>query len=293
MPNNYHVLITGAGKGIGRATALHLDRLGYHVIAGVRQAADADSLRSEASDRLTTLIFDITQPADIAAALDHARAKCGQEGLYGLVNNAGLVVAAAPLEEMSADQFRYQIEVNLIAQVTVTQAFLPLLRQTKGRVINITSIGSRLYMPFNGAYSASKAGFEAVTDTLRRELLRWGVDVISVLPGTIKTNIWEMTRQRTATMTENLSDEARARYGREMESLDRGLMIFEQAGANPQVVAEKIAHALMVSHPRAHYLVGYDARLFALLLRVFPPRVIDQLLTFVFAVGQRSAEAGR
>ena len=163
------VLVTGASTGIGRATALQLDRAGFTVFAGVRRKVDAESLAGEASDRLVPLILDVTKPADIAKAAKAITTAVGADGLWGLVNNAG-VAAAAPLEFVPIDDFRWQLEVNLVGQLAVTKAFIPLLRVAKGRIINVTSIGGLIAGAMLGPYNASKFAFESLTHTLRHEL---------------------------------------------------------------------------------------------------------------------------
>ena len=184
------VLISGASKGIGRATALHLDAKGFTVIAGVRKKEDAESLRSAASGRLKSVILDITNRDQILEAARMVKDIVGAAGLDGLVNNAGIAVPA-PLEFIPIDEFRRQIEVNLIGQLALTQALVELLRTAKGRIINISSVGGRISGPMLGAYHASKFAIEALTDTLRQELAPWHIRVASIEPGAVATPIWE------------------------------------------------------------------------------------------------------
>ena len=179
------VLVTGASSGIGEATALRLARAGWRVLAGVRASADAERLRAAAGERLEPVTIDVTEPATIAAAAEGL----GDEPLHGLVNNAGTALAM-PLEFLPLDQFRRQLEVNLVGQVAVTQAVLPNLRSARGRIVNVGSIAGRSSLPFLGAYAASKHGLEAVTDALRVELRPFGITVTIVEPGTIATPIW-------------------------------------------------------------------------------------------------------
>ncbi|HET9162201.1 MAG TPA: SDR family NAD(P)-dependent oxidoreductase, partial [Solirubrobacterales bacterium] len=170
------VLVTGASSGIGRATALRLDRAGWRVFAGVRKEADADSLRAGASARLVPLMLDVTDAAAIAAAAEQIAAEVGEGGLGGLVNNAG-VGLLGPLETLPIEDFRRTVEVNLIAQVAVTQALLPQVRAARGRIVFVSSVGGRMAMPFGSPYHAAKFGLEAVADSLRRELRPWGIAV--------------------------------------------------------------------------------------------------------------------
>ncbi len=182
------VLITGASTGIGRATALRLDAAGWRVLAGVRREEDAAALRAAGSERLSPLLLDVCEPEQIAAAAVVAAAD--PDGLAGLVNNAGVAIPG-PLETLPIEELRRQVEVNLIAQVAVTQAMAPAIRRAGGRIVFLSSIGGRVAFPFTGAYHAAKFGIEAVGDVFRQELRPWGIRVAIVEPGSIDTPIWE------------------------------------------------------------------------------------------------------
>ena len=188
--NNRTVVITGASTGIGAASALHLDQRGFTVFAGVRKPADGAVLQQSSSDRLIPIMLDVTDQASIQQAQAIVSERVGTTGLYGLVNNAGIAVPA-PLEAISIPDLRRQLEVNVIGQVAVTQAFLPLLRQARGRIINMGSIAGRAAMPLMGPYSASKFALEAITDALRLEVQQWGIHVSIIEPGAIATPIWD------------------------------------------------------------------------------------------------------
>ena len=188
------VLVTGASTGIGEATALHLKELGFDSVGAVRKQEDADRLRSHG---LRTVKLDVTDPASIATA----RAELADAPLAGLVNNAGIAVAG-PLEFLPLDQLRLQLEINLVGQVAVIQQFLPSLRAARGRIVNLSSIGGRVALPLVAAYNASKFALEAISDSLRRELLGQGVDVIVIEPGGVRTPIWRKGNE--------LADELRA-----------------------------------------------------------------------------------
>ncbi|HEY6549629.1 MAG TPA: SDR family NAD(P)-dependent oxidoreductase, partial [Solirubrobacterales bacterium] len=184
------VVITGTSTGIGRASALLLDAAGWRVFAGVRREQDAQVLRQVASDRLVPLRLDITSQEQISAAAQEIAETVGSSGLDGLVNNAG-VVMLGPVETLPLEDFRWQIEVNLIGQVAVAKELLPLLRQAKGRVVFVSSVGGRVSYPFGSAYHASKHGLEVVADCLRQEVRQWGIGVSVIEPGAIDTPIWE------------------------------------------------------------------------------------------------------
>lgn len=184
------VVVTGASSGIGEACVLRLDGLGFRVFAGVRRQQDGDALRRKASERLAPVMLDVTDLLSAQSASDSVAAATGGVGLAGLVNNAGTAVAA-PIEFLPLGELRRQLEVNVVGQIAVTQAFLPLLRQGSGRIMNIGSVSGRIASPLLGAYTASKFAMEGLTDTLRRELSPWGVAVSIVEPGRIATPIWE------------------------------------------------------------------------------------------------------
>jgi NAD(P)-dependent dehydrogenase (short-subunit alcohol dehydrogenase family) len=190
------VLITGASTGIGRAAALRLEATGWQVFAGVRRQEDAEALRAVAGNRLTPLTLDVTDGAQIAAAAEQVSAE-SEGGLDGLVNNAGVAVPS-PLETIPIEDFRRQVEVNLTAQVAVTQALLPQVRAARGRIVFISSIGGRIAFPLTGAYHAAKFGIEAIGDVFRQELRPWEISVSIVEPGSIDTPIWDRG-ERTAT----------------------------------------------------------------------------------------------
>jgi NAD(P)-dependent dehydrogenase (short-subunit alcohol dehydrogenase family) len=183
------VVVTGTSTGIGRATALHLDRLGYRVFAGVRRAEDAVRLRSEGSERLAPVLLDVTDIGSIEAAAKTVSAEVGERGLAGLVNNAG-IVTGGPLEFVPLDELRRQLEVNTVGPVAVIQHFLPLVRRGRGRVVFVSSIGGRFSQPIVGPYCASKFALEALADALRMEVAPSGIHVSLVEPGAVKTMIF-------------------------------------------------------------------------------------------------------
>ena len=265
------VLVTGASSGIGEATALHLREIGFTPIAGVRKDADAERLEGLG---LRTARIDVTDAGQIAAA----REAIGDEPLAGLVNNAGIAVAA-PLEFLPIDQLRHQLEINLIGQVAVTQAFLPALRRGRGRIVNVSSIGGRVALPLVGAYNASKFGLEGASDALRRELRPHGVDVILIEPGGVKTPIWKKGEALGDEMIADMPPEAERLYGRMIAKLRAETRkIDEERGSEPRAVAGAIATALTASRPRARYLVGGDAKMRARMAAVLPARVLDRLI---------------
>jgi NAD(P)-dependent dehydrogenase (short-subunit alcohol dehydrogenase family) len=265
------VLVTGASTGIGEATALHLRELGFDPVAGVRRDEDAERLGGQG---LRTVRLDVTDEAQIAAASEGI----GDGALAGLVNNAGVAVAA-PLEFVPLDQLRRQLEVNLIGQVAVTQAFLPALRRAGGRIVNVSSIGGRVALPLLAPYSASKFALEGVSDSLRRELRAQGVDVILIEPGGVKTPIWGKGNELAAELSGQMPPEGDRLYGRLIANVRKETAKIEkERGLPPRAVAEVIGKALTADRPRTRYVVGNDARVRAQLARLLPDRVMDRLI---------------
>jgi NAD(P)-dependent dehydrogenase (short-subunit alcohol dehydrogenase family) len=223
---------------------------------------------------LRTVKIDVTDSDSIAAA----RADLGDGPLAGLVNNAGIAVAA-PLEFLPIDQFRHQLEVNLVGQLAVTQQFLPALRAGRGRIVNVSSIGGRVALPLVGAYHASKFALEAISDTLRRELLSQGVDVVVIEPGGVKTPIWRKGDELATELVGDMPPEAARLYGRQVAALrEQTARIATDTGIEPREVAEAIGRALTAKRPRARYLVGRDAKMRAPAAAVLPARVMDRLV---------------
>jgi NAD(P)-dependent dehydrogenase (short-subunit alcohol dehydrogenase family) len=271
------VVITGASTGIGRATALHLDAGGWRVFAGVRKEADAESLRVEGSERLTPLMLDVTDPAQIAAAAERVAGEVGAAGLDGLVNNAGIAVPG-PLEALPIDDFRRQVDVNLTAHVAVTQAMLPAIRSARGRIVFITSIGGRMAFPMFGAYHAAKFGLEAVGDVFRQELRPWGIEVAIIEPGSIATEIWDRGQEEAEVFVAGASEEQERLYGQSIAAYREVARRTGERGIPPERVAKAIEHALGARRPRTRYLVGLDAKAQARLKAILPARLVDLLV---------------
>jgi NAD(P)-dependent dehydrogenase (short-subunit alcohol dehydrogenase family) len=258
------VLITGASSGIGAACAERLARSGWRVLAGVRHEGDAPEGTEE-------LLLDVTDDAQIQAASESV----GE--LHGLVNNAGIALAG-PLEFVPLDEFRKQLEVNIIGQVAVTQAFLPALRRGRGRVIFIGSISGKSALPFLAPYSASKHALEAIADSLRVELAPWGIGVTIVEPGTVKTPIWTRSAARADELLDAMDGRERLEklYGQRISRFRRIALARGQSGAPPESVAEAVEEALTASRPPTRRLVGRDARIRAG-VELLPDRLRDRI----------------
>ncbi len=275
--NRGTVVITGASTGIGRACALRLAALGFDVFAGVRRPEDGEALSAAGAGRVTPLSLDVTSAEGIAAAAAQVRAAVGASGVAGLVNNAGITVTA-PLEFVPLDEFRRQLEVNLVGQLAVTQAFLEPLRAARGRIVNMGSIGGRAAVPFVGPYSASKFALEGLTDALRQELRPWGIEVAIVEPGSIATPIWEKGAASADALFERLPPRAHELYAASIARTRAAALRMAAHGLPPERVAAAVAHALTATRPKTRYLIGRDAHVQVALGRVFPDRTVDRIV---------------
>jgi NAD(P)-dependent dehydrogenase (short-subunit alcohol dehydrogenase family) len=257
------VLVTGASSGIGEACARRLVRAGWRVYAGVRT-------RGAAPEGTTEVLLEVTDTASIEAAAGEI------DELHGLVNNAGIAIAV-PLELLPLDQLRRQLEVNVVGQLAVTRAFLPTLRETRGRIVNVSSISGRSALPFLGAYAASKFALEAISDSLRVELAPFGIRVSVVEPGTIATPIWGKGAALADEILAASPQEQAELYRARAAAFRRTAAERARRGASADAVARAVEHALTARRPRARYLVGRDAKTRARLQRL-PTRMRDRLL---------------
>jgi len=278
IPDRGYVLITGARSGIGRATALHLDSLGFSVIATDLPLTDSESLEREASDRLSSVDLDVTDPDSIAAAAERAREITGGRGLAGLVNNAGIAVAG-PLEHVPLDDIRTQLEVNTIGPIAVSRAMLPLLRIGRGRIVNITSLAGRISAPFLGPYSASKHALEAVSASMRVELKPWGIHVCAIEPGFLRTGIYEAGNERFDRMAADFPPEVERDYGDILAGRLENQERLQRRALSPKRAAKTVARALTSKRPKARYLVGPDARVLAAIHTIAGPRAVEAVST--------------
>jgi NAD(P)-dependent dehydrogenase (short-subunit alcohol dehydrogenase family) len=272
------VLVTGASTGIGEACALHFARSGHRVFAGVRRDEDGERLVDRAgSSRLEPVTLDVTDEEQIDAVARELDERLGPVGLAGLVNNAGVAIGG-PLEFLSISEWRQQLEINVIGQVAVTRAMLPLLRRAKGRVSFIGSISGRISTPLMAPYGASKHAIEAIGESLRQELRPWGMAVSVVEPGAINTPIWGKGRTTADRLEEELDPEAERLYGTEIARIRDLIDHQEKVGIPPERVAIAVEHALFHRRPKHRYVVGTDARAGALLDRLLPDRLMAMVL---------------
>jgi len=271
------VVITGASTGIGRACAFHIDKLGFRVFAGIRNESDGRSLIERSAGRITPLLIEVTDSDSALAAADRVASSVGSMGLSGLVNNAGIVVGG-PLEFLPLSEIRKQFEVNVLGQIAVTQAFLPLLRQARGRIVNMSSIAGRVAFPYIGPYSASKYAFEAISDALRIELLPWGISVSVIEPGDVATPIWKKSLAAAQETARSFSAQAVDLYGHSLEAVTKASEKTAASAFDPVHVARAVEHALTAVNPKTRYLVGPGVRFRAILKKILPDRLFDQLI---------------
>jgi NAD(P)-dependent dehydrogenase (short-subunit alcohol dehydrogenase family) len=275
-------LITGASTGIGRATTLRLARAGWTVLAGVRDGAVGEQLAAEpgTDGRVIPLALEVTD----ADQVTRAAARVGElvaesagraAGLDALVNNAGIGVGG-PLELVKPEDMRRQFDVNVLAQVAVTQAMLPALRRAHGRIVFVSSIGGRVATPFLAPYAASKHAIEAIADGLRIELASSHVQVALVEPGSVATPIWDKGRAEAERVT--IPPDLQAEYGHVPAAMDKVLEETARRGIPPEDVAATIERALGARRMRARYLVGRDARMMLVLRRLLPDHAFDRVL---------------
>jgi len=274
VPNKKVVVITGASSGIGRSSVVRMVRSGWQVFATVRKKQDGDELRSDFGTSVTPVIMDVTNRASVIAASEQVAALLPDSGLDGLVNVAG-VGKVRPVEYMTQDDLQEIFEVNVFGQIAVTQAFLPLLRTARGRIVNIGSIGAHIAIPFGSLINATKSAFGIFNDTLRLELHPFGIRVAIVEPGAIKTPAVEKTLGDVEEVNRSLPPEGVAQYADMLRVFVRRGYEREVNGSPPDAVAEAIHHALTAKRPRRRYRVGKHATLLATLAAFLPDRLLD------------------
>lgn len=277
MNANKTVVVTGASSGIGRACVSQMIQAGWHVFATVRKAEDGRQLQSEFGAWLTPAIMDVTERATVAAAAEQVSSRLQGQGLDGLVNVAGIGMVR-PVEYVTPGDLRTIFDINVFGQIGVTQAFLPLLRQARGRIVNISSVGAHIAVPFGSPINASKSAFGIFSDTLRLELHPFGIRVCVVEPGAIRTPAVEKTLGNVEAAVGALPANGAALYGKMLKEFAGRAYKREMNGSPPEVVARAVHHALTAHRPRTRYRVGKHARLLGALPRILPDRLLDALL---------------
>jgi NAD(P)-dependent dehydrogenase (short-subunit alcohol dehydrogenase family) len=266
------VLITGAARGIGNALVEHLASRGWEVIAGVRSEQDAEAVTGLSPQRIYSVILDVTSADDIAA-LEGAL----PERLDALVNNAGIVVGG-PMEAVSPDEWRKQLEINVIGQLAVAKAAIPRLRKSGGRIVFISSVNGRLSMPLFGAYCASKFALEAAADALRMELRPWDIPVVIIEPAQTDTDIWRTADTMVEQTEAALTAEQRTLYARHIAGMKKMIPVSQKIAVPAEKVSAVVEEALTARRPRARYVVGLGTKLQVALVTNLPTWARDRLL---------------
>jgi NAD(P)-dependent dehydrogenase (short-subunit alcohol dehydrogenase family) len=275
------LLITGASRGIGRATVQRLANAGWNVYAGVRDESAGDELRKHAPELITPVVLDITND-DHVADLDRVL----PAELNAVVNNAGIVVGG-PVEAVSPEQLRHQLDVNVVGQHAVTRALLPRLRASRGRVLFVSSVSGRIATPMTGAYNASKFALEGMADALRMELRPWKIPVVLIEPGQTDTDIWRDAEATLEGLVGDMSHEHQTLYAKHIAGYRKSIPISQKVAAPASAVATIIETALTARRPRARYVVGAANKVQATVVGALPTAVSDLMLRTVIGVPRR------
>nr|XP_015214471.1 PREDICTED: retinol dehydrogenase 3-like isoform X2 [Lepisosteus oculatus]XP_015214472.1 PREDICTED: retinol dehydrogenase 3-like isoform X2 [Lepisosteus oculatus] len=284
VPNksDKYVYITGCDTGFGNQLAKHLDQQGFRVIAACFTEKGEDALRKGATDRLVTLHLDVTKSESIAKAAELIKDRVGEKGLWGLVNNAGVSVPSGPCDWLTVDDYRQMLDVNLLGVIAVTLSVLPLIKKARGRVVNVASVFGRI-SPFGGPYSVSKYGVEAFNDSLRRNMMPFGVKVLCIEPGFFKTSVTDIdillknVQQLWDKMPQEVKDDYGSSYVQKVSVLMKKMM-GQLPDSDLMKVVSCMEHAVSAVHPRTRYSPGWDAKFFWLPLSYMPTVISDYLL---------------
>lgn len=273
-----YVFITGCDSGFGNLLARQLDRRGMRVLAACLTEKGAEQLRSKTSDRLETVILDVTKTESIVAATQWVKERVGNRGLWGLVNNAGISGHLGPNEWLNKQNIASVLDVNLLGMIEVTLSMVPLVRKARGRVVNVASIAGRLSF-CGGGYCISKYGVEAFSDSLRRELSYFGIKVAIVEPGffrtevtngvTLSSNFQMLWDQTSSELREVYGENYLASYLKMLNGLD------QRCSKDLSLVTDCMEHALTSCHPRTRYSAGWDAKFFYLPMSYLPTFLVD------------------
>ena len=271
------VIITGASSGIGKDTALVLAKAGYQVFAGVRKKKDFEGWTGQPN--VTPVVLDVAREEDcLRAVADHGKVLSAAKAVH-LVNNAGIALGG-PVEGLPLEKWKEQFEVNVFGLLRSTQAFLPFVRATRGRVVNISSVSGLATSPYLGPYSASKFAVESISDALRREMRQFGVEVIVVEPGPVATPIWEKSLGRKEEVLGLINEEMRKLYGREMEVFFREVDKAGKSGIPVRMVSSTVEKALSAKKPRTRYMLGPPGTGISMgLVGALPDRWVDAIMS--------------
>src|SRR5580698_5538940 len=291
MANSKDVVVTGVSTGIGRGTTKVLVSKGFRVFGSVRKQADADRLQTEFGNSFVPLMMDITDTDAVHQAAQKVSSMIGERNLVGLVNNAGIVVSG-PLLYLRPSEYKRQLDVNMISPLVVIQAFAPLLGSDKnrqgpaGRIVNISSSAAKVAVPLLGAYGSSKSGLEGMSDALRRELMLFGIDVVIIEPGTVKTAMYDKGEK------EDLSEFKQTEYWDAVQNFQK--FIVNEARTNglaPERIGEAVYTALTATKPKARYAVVPQRFKNWTLPRLLSARMLDAQLAKMMGLGRRLVPA--
>lgn len=279
--NNNAILITGSSSGIGNECVKLFASKGFKIFAGVRTSEDAEMI-ALLGNNVTPIIMDVTDQESIDNAFITITKLIDKEKFH-LINNAGMAVSC-PVEFVDIDKLKQQFDVNVFGQIRLIKKFLPILRKTKGRIINISSFLSTLYLPYTGPYCASKAALNAINAGLKMELNKWDIDVVLVMPGIIKTPIWSKSSEQARKDFQQLEEHAACFYGEEFEILTILSAWLGSKGSSSDIVAKKILHIVQSPRVKSIYHIGNDA-IISNFIRKFPQKILDSLIMGVIKLG--------
>lgn len=274
-----NIVVTGASTGIGKSTVHFLDKAGFCVFAGVRKEKDADLLRDNCSENVKPLILDVTSKTDIENSYKQVKEYCGENGLYGLVNNAGVSIVG-PLEFQQEERLRNVFEVNFFGMVNVTKAFLPLMRKhqegSEGamcQIVNVSSVAGRQGYPFFTAYNSSKFAVKGMTEALRLELIGSGINACVIEPGAIATEIWEKSEQEVDELKRKLREVNDSYYSSALEQSSSLLDKARSKAASPDLIAQLVLDIMNLKEQKASYLIGPDSGLVGFATKFIPEKI--------------------
>jgi NAD(P)-dependent dehydrogenase (short-subunit alcohol dehydrogenase family) len=275
------ILVTGASTGIGYHLAQQFSRKGYHVYASVRKEADAERLKNDVGNGVTPLLFDVTDSEAIHEAAAFVAKDTGTRGLSGLINNAGIAVTG-PVMHIGLEEYRKQFEVNLFGTIEVTKAFLPLLGAVKdaahppGKILNISSVSGSIGYPFMSPYNASKFALEGFSEALRRELMMYGIDVIVVAPGSIKTPIWDKNDGFP-------QDLLNSDYAPALKRFMRRAKRNGETGMDVEVFADRVVRIFEKKKPAVRYtILNNKLKMYIMPKYLIPTRTVDRIIFKMF-----------
>lgn len=274
-----NIFITGVSTGIGYDALTSLVSRGYFVIGTVRKPEDADKLKKEFGDKCIILVFDVRDVETSMAEISTVIPKMEKEGLYCLINNAGIAIPG-PLQHITEDEFEQQMDVNVKSVRRITNTFLPYLgtdkKYTPGKIINISSISGLFNSPYNGSYCISKHALESMTDVYRRELAMFGIRVSAIQPGPTKTEIWNKSKGTLDRFKDTV-------YGELLSSADKMIENAEKSAFDVKVVTDIIIDIIQSNQPKTRYLIHRKKFLFRMLAFYLPDKFVDKMIAKTLA----------